>query len=269
MVSFILMNVFALIGHPMDGSVEPRAHLTAESGSVSVIDSIGRLRPPYYLKRVGKHDGITIWIVDGAYVRTNIDMEFTNFGHHLSVPSIPADEFWLDREASRDEQGFFIHHLVTEHDLMKRGMSYDSALAIADQQEITERARSGDPGKMMTPGFLPDPARAHVRLWKKLETGVTVWIVNGRLVRSVFDVDFTEGGHEHVYEFVPHDEVWIDNDLMEAERPYVLLHELHERNLMAQGWTYDKAHEDASAVESYCRHHPNELHIMLGKEGWE
>ena len=34
--------------------------------------------------------------------------------------------------------------------------------------------------------------------------GTAVWIVNGRLVRSIFDIDFTEGGHDHVYErFAP------------------------------------------------------------------
>ena len=69
---------------------------------------------------------------------------------------------------------------------------------------------------------------------RKLESGLSVWIINGRLVRSGFDDDFTEGGHDYVYEFVPRDEIWIDNDLEEVERPYVLLHELHERNLMAK-----------------------------------
>ena len=88
-------------------------------------------------------------------------------------------------------------------------------------------------------------------------------------MRSVFDVDFTEGGHDYVYEFVPQNEVWIDNDLEEAERPYVLLHELHERNLMAKGWSYSKAHEDSSKIEYHCRHHPNELHAELAKEGCE
>ena len=76
----------------------------------------------------------------------------------------------------------------------------------------------------------------HEHLWKKLENGVTVWIVNGRLVRSMLDIDFTAGGHDHVYEFVPEGEVWIDNDIEEKERGFVLLHELHERNRMAEGW---------------------------------
>ena len=95
-----------------------------------------------------------------------------------------------------------------------------------------------------------------------------MWIVNGRLVRSVFDIDFTAGGHDHVYEFVPSGEVWIDNDIVEPERGYVLLHELHERNRMEEGMPYSKAHAESSRLEYHCRHHPDELHDALAAEGW-
>ncbi len=208
-------------------------------------------------------------MVDGTYVRTYLDEEFTNYGHHYSFDCIPANEFWLDKEAQPDEQGFFIDHLLMEHKLMAKGVPYDEALEAADKAEMAERKKAGDVKKLTKGGSLPDPRQVHQRLWKTLESGVVVWIVDGRLVRSVFDVDFTEGGHDHVYEFVPENEVWIDNDLEEAERPYVLLHELHERNLMSKGWTYSNAHEDSSQLEYHCRHHPNELHSALAKEGWE
>ena len=95
-----------------------------------------------------------------------------------------------------------------------------------------------------------------------------MWIVSGRMVRSFFDIDFTEGGHDYVYEFVPEKEVWIDDDILEPERPYVLVHELHERNRMATGWAYSKAHAESSRVEYRCRHHPDELHDALAAEGW-
>ena len=108
----------------------------------------------------------------------------------------------------------------------------------------------------------------HEKLWKKLENSVTVWIVNGRLVRSTFDIDFTEGGHDKVYEFVPSEEVWIDDAIIEQERGYVLLHELHERNRMSAGWPYSKAHAESSRIEFRCRHHPDELHDALAAEGW-
>ncbi len=226
------------------------------------------LKPPY-LKNVGQRGNITIWVVDGVYVRTHIDEEFTNYAQHYAFKFIPEHEFWLDKEAEEDERQFFIDHLLEEYRLMKKGVPYDDALEAADKKERLERERAGDVKKVAPGGGLADPTKVHRQLWKKLESGVSVWIVDGRLVRSVFDIDFTEGGHDHVYEFVPHNEVWIDNDLEEIERPYVLLHELHERNLMAKGWPYSKAHEDSSKLEYHCRHHPNELHDALGAEGWE
>ena len=97
---------------------------------------------------------------------------------------------------------------------------------------------------------------------------MSVWIVNGRFVRSVFDIDFTEGGHDHVYEFVPANEVWIDDAIVEKERGFVLLHELHERNRMEAGLPYSQAHAESSHIEFQCRHHPDELHDALAAEGW-
>jgi hypothetical protein len=226
------------------------------------------LKPPY-IKEIGKRGKITIWIVDGTYVRTHMDEEFTNYAQYLVFDCIPKNEFWLDKEAGNHEEKFFIDHLLVEHRLMEKGMPYDDALAAADKAEMAERVRAGDVRKLTKGGNLPDGSKVHERLWKQLESGISVWIVNGRLVRSVFDDDFTEGGHDYVYEFVPKNEVWIDNDLEELERPYVLLHELHERNLMAKGWTYTKAHEDSSKIEYHNRHHPNELHLALANEGWE
>jgi hypothetical protein len=232
-------------------------------------DSMAHTLKPPYLNKVGARGRITIWLVDGTYVRTHMDEEFTNYGQHFAFKFIPENEFWIDREGKSDEVPFFIDHLLVEHRLMTKGVAYDDALEAADKVERKERKKSGDVDSLTKGGSLPDPARAHETLWKHLTSGVNVWIVNGRLVRSVFDVDFTEGGHDHVYEFVPQNEVWIDNDLEEAERPYVLLHELHERNLMAKGWDYDHAHEDSSKLEYHCRHNPDELHTALAKEGWE
>jgi hypothetical protein len=240
------------------------AHLNISSGELNM----DTLKMPY-LKKVGQRGNITIWVVDGTYVRTHIDEEFTNYAQHYAFKFIPENEFWLDKEAQEDEQQFFIDHLLVEYELMKKGVPYDDALEAADKKEKSEREKAGDVKRVTSGRSLADPTKVHVQLWKELESGVSVWIVDGRLVRSVFDIDFTEGGHDHVYEFVPHNEVWIDNDLEEIERAYVLLHELHERNLMAKGWSYSKAHEDSSKLEFRCRHHPNELHDALAAEGWE
>ena len=225
-------------------------------------------KPPYLQKDATRGD-YQVWIVDGAYIRGRLDEEFTNFGQHYRYPYIPEKEFWIDQEAGHDERAFFIEHLLVEHALMAKGASYGEALTQADRVERKERRRAGDVRKVTHQGqTLPDAKVVHERLWKKLENGVSVWIVNGRLVRSAFDIDFTAGGHDHVYEFVPENEVWIDDAIEEQERGVVLLHELHERNRMAAGWPYSKAHFESSHLEFRCRHHPDELHDALSAEGW-
>jgi hypothetical protein len=223
-----------------------------------------------YIKKIDERGNLQIWIVDGSYIRSRIDEEFTNFGQHYRFSYIPTNELWIEEETKTDEQRFFIDHLLVEHRLMSQGVPYDKALEEADRVERKERRRAGDVGRLTHHGKqLPDGKEVHQRLWKKLENGLSVWIVNGRLVRSVFDIDFTEGGHEYVYEFVPENEVWIDDAIEEKERGYVSLHELHERNRMASGWSYNKAHAESSRVEYRCRHHPDELHEALAVEGWE
>ena len=207
------------------------------------------LKPPY-LRRDEMRGDYQVWIVDGAYVRGHLDEEFTNFGQHYRYPYIPKKEFWIDQEAGHDEHLFFIEHLVVEYELMAKGVPYVDALTQADLVERRERRRAGDLGKVTHQGKeLPDADAVRERLWKKLENGVCVWIVNGRLVRSAFDIDFTAGGHDHVYEFIPEKEVWIDDAIEEKERGLVLLHELHERNRMAEGWPYSKAHAESSRHE--------------------
>jgi hypothetical protein len=222
-----------------------------------------------YLEKVDERGNLLVWVVDGSYIRGHIDKEFTNFGQHYRFPFIPKDQLWIDQEAKNDERRFFIDHLLVEHRLMARGVPYNKALTEADKVERRERLRAGDILRLTHHGQqLPDGKEVHERLWKKLENGVSVWIVNGRLVRSAFDIDFTEGGHDYVYEFVPENEIWIDDDIEEKERGYVLLHELHERNRMAGGWPYNKAHAESSRLEYRCRHHPEELHETLAAEGW-
>jgi hypothetical protein len=222
-----------------------------------------------YLEKVDERGNLKVWVVDGSYIRGHINEEFTNFGQSYRFSFIPQNELWIDQEAKNDERRFFIDHLLVEHRLMAKGVPYDQALTDADKAEQRERRRAGDIRRLTHDGReLPDGRKVHERMWKKLENGIGVWIVNGRLVRSAFDIDFTEGGHDYVYEFVPENEVWIDDDIEEKERGYVLLHELHERNRMADGWPYNRAHAESSRLEYRCRHHPEELHEALAAEGW-
>jgi hypothetical protein len=101
-----------------------------------------------------------------------------------------------------------------------------------------------------------------------LDNGNEVWSVDGDLVRTFLHIDFVQGGHGLVYEFVPFGEIWIDNDISWHERGFIILHELNEFNLMCQGWNYSKAHNNSLLIEDRCRKNPDELHDALISVGW-
>lgn len=224
-------------------------------------------KPNFYLKKLGHRGKIKIWSVDGGTVRKDIDEEFTNFGQHFRFKFIPEYEFWIDKEAVPDERKFFIEHLLIEWQLMKKGLSYESAIDIADSRERSERIKSGDHEKITGKGGLPDVSKVHLKLLNKTNGGLSVWLIDGRLVRSNFYVEFTSGGHNLVYPFIPKDEVWIDNDLSKEEQPFTLLHELYERQWMSKGLTYPQAHKRASRLEWYTRLSPAKLASNLAKLG--
>lgn len=219
-----------------------------------------------YIKKVDQIGPLTVWIVDGQYVRKNIDEEFTNFGQHFRFRFIPLHEFWIDQEHGPGELQFFIDHLLIEHRLMTGGMTYDKALEKADAVEKKERRKTElirEISRLPRVGVVEN---IHKRLLKKYSGAVKVWVVKGELVRSLYFIDFTEGGHDQVYHFVPRNEVWLDDDLGPGELRFVLLHELHERHLMTLGWPYVKAHRSASRIEYHCRAHPEDLEADLRLE---
>lgn len=220
----------------------------------------------YKIKKLGRRGKIDIWLVDGKKIRSETDEEFSNFGQHFRYQYIPEYEFWLDVEAKLDERRLFIDHLLVEWKLMKQGWKYEDALTMGDIKERAERTRAKIKESFRGNGL--DVSKFHQSLWGKTEGGLDVWVVDGKLIRDLCYVDFTEGGHFYVYPWVPELEVWIDNDVVMAERPFVLLHELFERGLMKIGWEYHKAHRLASRIEWNCRQGKRDLKKALAKYGW-
>jgi len=222
-----------------------------------------------YKEKFRELDDITVWIVDGAYIRAKVDEEFNTRGQHYSFSFIPKDEMWIDRESNTDEHKYFIDYMLAQRHFMDKGDSFDDASDKAEKYEKSERRKSGDIEKVAPKGEV-DYDKIHKRLWKKLENGVSVWIVDGKLVRDTLDIWFVAGGHDKVYEFIPKDEVWIDDAVADTpDAMFILFHELHERNLMMKGEAYDPAHKDSSEKEHYLRNHTDDLHDALAKEGWE
>ncbi|MFH0711733.1 MAG: hypothetical protein V1889_01105 [archaeon] len=220
-----------------------------------------------YIKKFCEIGDFKVWIVDGVYVRRNIDEEFTNCGQHFEFKFIPRNEFWIDRERKPGEEKYYIDSMVIMHRLMSGGMGRWEAIKVADKTEKRERAKSElmkKELKIRGDKKLVDSVR--VKFLKTYSGKVKVWIVNGEAVRDLFFIDFTEGGHDKVYPFIPSGEIWIDDDVFPRERKFVFLHEIHERNLMSGGMCYDDAHKDSSKIELYCRTRPKETEKKIRDE---
>ena len=100
-----------------------------------------------------------------------------------------------------------------------------------------------------------------VRL-EKLDTvgDVEVWLADGRLVREKYFIDFTQGGNHERYNWIPDNEIWIDDDMSLDERSFIIVHEFLERYLMREGnMSYDEAHKHADELEEYLRIHSPEF----------
>lgn len=224
-------------------------------------------KPDYYLKKIGQRGKIEIWLVDGAKIRATLDPEFSNYEHHYinSKKIIPEYEFWIDKEAVPNERRFFIDHLLTEWQLMRKGVSLHEAQRIANNKEHSERLKTTDWRKILDKKGRPDATKFRVRLLQKARGGISIWLVDGKPVRDIYNVEFTEGGHDLVYDFIPQKEVWIDNDVMSEERPFIILHETCERILMAKGLDYPAAHRKSSRVEWQSRQNPKIMTENLKK----
>ena len=84
--------------------------------------------------------------------------------------------------------------------------------------------------------------------------GWTVYLVSGERVRNEIHLDFTQGGNEGVYTYVPAGEIWIDDAMHALDRTATVLHEIVECELMLRhGLTYDDAHDVALEVERKFR----------------
>ncbi len=222
----------------------------------------------FHTKLIEKYGPCEVWEIDGQRLRATKDIEFTNFGIYPDFDYIPRNELWLDKEAHPDECQFFIDHMLTQWKCLRKGLDNDKAIDKAYKVESSERQKAGDKTKVFDKEGKPHPDKVHVRKLGSTTDGLDIWLINGRLVRSAFFIDFVDGGHHIIYPWVPENEVWIDDDLYSHEWPYVLLHELHERQLMAKGWTYARAHPSASKIEFYCHHHPEHLSEELANLGF-
>lgn len=223
-----------------------------------------------YIKKLKEISGFDVWIVDGFYIRKNIEINFNNFGQHYRFNFIPEKEFWIDVQMTGGEENLFIEHLILENRLMAEGKSFNDAAEEANKLE--EEMRLEDPKVFdLKSRFKAEPEAVYKEIRKEYlekysNKSVRTYLVDSGLVRGVFYNDWVSGGHDKVYSFVPSGEVWIDDDITPEERNFVMLHELHERHLMDKGSDYPPAHDSACKIEKYCHSNPDELEVKIKEE---
>lgn len=215
-----------------------------------------------YIKRLTNVSGFTAWIVDGKYIRDNLDIDFVNYGQHYRYNFIPENELWIEKERAPGEAYLYIKPMIAEYEAMSKGIKPIKAWKIAQETEKKEREKANLIKKKTKRAV----RSIYKRLLKKYSRKVKVWIVDGELVRNLYSTDFQKGGHDIYYSFIPKNEVWLDDDVELGEVKFILLHELHERALMSKGMKYQPAHKDSNMIELYCRKHPERTDREIRKE---
>lgn len=147
-------------------------------------------------------------------------------------PHIPKGEIWFDRRY-RAEKSF----LLKVH-----------ALEVATRRWPYAKTRAYLKRKLCLKGTPPNFV---VR--RESRDGLTLLYVRGDIVRKYMDPGFIFGGHDLVYGYIAENEVWIDIRQDPREIPFVVAHEMYERDLMRRGHTYSDAHRQATDIEHALR----------------
>ena len=177
-----------------------------------------------------------VQFVDGYDIRNTKDIDFSGLADHEMNPVVPVGKLWLD-EIYRDEADLFIRSYMKMQELMKSGKHYEEAKA------AMRIRRDSD---VISAGLLIGS--------RKTRGKNEVCLVNGNMVRLLFDPNFKYGGHGLVYDYVGQKNlIIIDDKVLEKERPFIEEHEDREIEQMEDGWNYDDAHDYANAFEKIKR----------------
>jgi hypothetical protein len=213
---------------------------------------------------VGQKNGFDVWIIDGYKVRQAIYKEFLYGGNGQRYCYVPPREIWIDHAVSCEEYELTLAHELNERHLMaKFGWTYekshDSSLALEvimrHRYDSVCRNHEGSLHAVSPTDWsgtkeirvLPDSVKLNgiYRVPLGLRDGLSVWIVDGYLVRKNIFPDFGFSGNDLVYHFIPAKEIWIDGQISSEETEYSIMAEQKERKLMQEGNSYSDAYEEA------------------------
>jgi hypothetical protein len=106
------------------------------------MDKIGEKMKKQYVKEYMTLGKMKVFLVDGMFIRNNIDDDFTLAGHGLVFDYIPKNEIWLEHTIDKEELSIVLAHEMSERMIMKGGLEYDQAHELAN---IVEKACRKDP----------------------------------------------------------------------------------------------------------------------------
>lgn len=96
------------------------------------------MRKPY-IKKLRKIGGVSVWLVDGGWVRENLDVDFTEGGNGYVKSYIPKSQAWIDDSMHRSEDEPVIVHEYGEINLRKKGIPYERAHKAINHVELALR----------------------------------------------------------------------------------------------------------------------------------
>jgi hypothetical protein len=217
-----------------------------------------------YIKKLEDIGPITVYLVDGNFIRTHIQPQFTVEAHWKDKDYrgiIPANEFWLDVGADPEEYDFLIMRMLEEIKHLSKLVDPIRAEKLASETEQRERNKASRES-----GIYQRRSDVELSLIQEIKTDyqqdpLNAYVVDGRKIRDKVDILYRHGGHDLVYpDYIPHNHIWIDNTTKSREWDYFLVHELGERKDMygmgarGTGLGYKKAHAKALRDEQLCRH---------------
>lgn len=221
-----------------------------------------------YIKKIDKIGSYEIWLVDGSYVRKVINENFVEYDYHFNHDFVPKNEFWIDEQSNQEEWKFFIDRMFMEQGLMKTGENNEEASkkgALLENKERKEELNR-HPLDRSIKSRSELLARTKKNILNKYSGKIKIWLVDGKIVRDYFLVDYAGGGHDKVYGFIPKDEIWIDKVLNPNKIKFTVLHELSERRFMSEGGKYSESHKRATLVEDYYRDHESGIEDKIKEE---
>jgi len=181
-------------------------------------------------------------IVNGFKIRNTFEIDFGVFADNFNTPFVKPGEIWLDKAFLAEKKKILGEYKKSRYLIKKYGY---------------EKAK-----KMMrfkvAKGFKIDSIK--IKLIKK-QRKLKIYLVEGKKTREILDPNFQFGGHHLIYNYIPINEVWLDNTVIPKERKYVLVHELYELNLMKKGKSYNNAHDYANAAEKEARRKDGAVYV--------